>query len=87
MNIKRGALVEYTDKFYRHYPPQDTSVIKFGVSTGGIDSSGNTLVENDKGIIEPARFIHASEWAGWMPESLEKIWEKYHPESESDWDE
>src|SRR5688572_5121729 len=79
--LKRGDLVEFTDNWYQHYPPVDTSVIKWGVATG----KGNQ-VETVRGI-ETAKHIHSYAWAGWIPDEIEPIWEKYHPElMADDWD-
>lgn len=83
--IKRGDLIEFTDENYFDYPPADTSVIRYGVAIedeqGVNPRNGAPIVrvECADGSICLPRYIHASSWAGWIPEDLEPVAEKYAP--------
>lgn len=73
--IKKGSMVEFTDKHYMNYPPEDTSVIKYGIAIE--DESNHTVkVKRGDGSIEVARYIHAYGWAGWVPDELQKLIEE-----------
>lgn len=70
--LKRGSLVEFTDTYHRQYPPEDDTLVKFGISTK-IQPVDNCEVRTIRGV-EIARYVYAYDWAGWMPESLEIIY-------------
>lgn len=84
-NIKRGDFIEFTDKHYQHYPPKDTSVIKFGIALEDTDAIDNVKVRTKNGE-EIAKVIHAYAWAGWIPEELEEIYVKEFCPPDRDWD-
>lgn len=70
--VKKGEFVEYTDKYYRDYPPEDDSVIKYGVCLRDSDSTNPVPVETVNGT-DTAMYIYACGWAGWVPD--EKLYE------------
>lgn len=86
--IRKGNLVEFTDHFYTNYPPEDTSVIRYGVA---IEDSGAAFreckVKLASGLIVKAGYIHAYGWSGWIPDGLEEIYlalQSYEPPDNSD---
>lgn len=83
--IKRGDLVEFTDKAYHDYPPADTSVIRYGIAIeDSPDSAASIQVKQADGSIVSARHIHAYAWAGWIPDGLEPLMAEF--QDNSDWD-
>lgn len=84
--INRGNLVEFTDKPYASYPPEDQSLIRFGVALEDVpDVSRGVLVRTASGDVR-AQHVHAYAWLGWCPEDLEEIYEQLNPgDPEEEW--
>jgi hypothetical protein len=85
--VRRGDLVEFADKRYTHYPPADTSLIRYGVAVEDQTVAGNPVkvALADRSTVR-AWFIYSYAWAGWMPEALEPIWAELNPDTFQDFD-
>ena len=83
-SIKKGHPVEFTRKYAQHHTAGDG---EFGIAIEDERPDRTVTVELADGSHYLARYIHAYAWAGWLPEELEPVWAKYHPESEGPFDE
>lgn len=86
MVVKRGDLVEYTDHYVQHFD-QDTPGIKYGVAIKTVTAldlhrEGVPVMRAD-GKVETANFVHSFGWAGWVPDGLEPILERFNREEAS----
>lgn len=87
MSIKRGDLVEFSDRHYHNYPPADPSLIRYGVAIEDARTDNSPVrVETADGSIFTARYIYASGWAGWMPEDLESVYERINVDTCDEWE-
>jgi len=78
--IKKGDMVEYSDDYHWNYT-LGGPFAKYGVACE--DEKNNSIrVEIADGTFRtiPLNKTHAYAWAGWIPEDLESVWEKYNPE-------
>lgn len=82
--IKRGHLVEFTDTYYRDYPPVDTSAVRFGVAIEDETEHKPIRVKIADGSIVVATYVHAYAWAGWIPDGLEEVLAEFEPATD-DW--
>ena len=88
MGIKKGDLVEFTNGFHLDYTLGDPELANYGVATEFERENRSVTVELANGVVkllEPWQ-IMASGWSGWMPEALEKVFEKYNPDDIDEWD-
>jgi hypothetical protein len=88
MTVKKGDLVEFTKETYSlDYPPEDRSLILYGVAIKDENPDGSVQVEMADGRITMARNIHAYAWLGWIPDGLEEIYRELNLDShDDDWD-
>ncbi len=80
-NLKRGDMVEFTDEYYKNYPPKDESKIKFGICVED-EIQGKPIKLKTKDGIETPNHIHALKWGGWIPEELESVYEEMFPDTD-----
>jgi hypothetical protein len=78
MTFEKGDLVEFTDDYYFYYPPSDESKIKFGVVVEDTNDDRPRVMIADYSIVT-ANYVWSYKWAGWIPEELEEVWEKFNP--------
>jgi hypothetical protein len=71
--IKRGQPVEFTH----------AGKIQFGICVKDGPLGYNIDIETTTGIVSSWQVLSYG-WAGWLPEELIKIWEKYNPVSEEE---
>lgn len=74
-NIEKGNLVEFTRVPKQSYTMGDG---EYGVAIEDERPNRTVMVELADGSRYLARYIHAYAWAGWFPEELEPVFEKYN---------
>lgn len=73
--IKKGQPVEFTHQ----------GKVRFGICIADGTLGNNIDIETPTGIVSSWQVL-AYGWAGWMPEEIIKIWEKYNPTSPDEMD-
>lgn len=73
MTIKIGDPVEFTLGYYENYPPEDKSVIKFGIAIEDERQDRTVKVRMADRTEIIVKYIHAYAWIGWLPEGLDLI--------------
>jgi hypothetical protein len=80
--IRRGDLVEFTEAYHRDYPPPPThpDQPQYGVALGDSEEThdGHLRVKVRLADLKERTVtnIWASGWHGWMPDSLEPVYER-----------
>lgn len=80
--MKPGDLVEFTDAYHASYTLGDPELARYGVIITVHRAHLAVRTAAETRVMVPMDNVHATGWAGWVPEDLEDAYAQLNP---GDW--